>query len=92
VVRSGSIAHDFGVELVISVLSESGGRASNLDKGVPANVVDLAGSVCEFAAFIAFFSMKFLKFPCQISRVTRRVRDFNKNFSNTETKTIGMSN
>ena len=42
-VGMGSISHNFDGALAISVFSESNERVSNLDKGVPANVVDLAG-------------------------------------------------
>ena len=43
VVGMGSISHNFDGALAISVFTDSHERVSNLDKGVPANVVDLAG-------------------------------------------------
>ena len=43
VVGMGSISHNFDGALAISVFTDSNERVSNLDKGVPANVVDLAG-------------------------------------------------
>ena len=42
-VGMGSISHNFDGTLAISVFTDSNERVSNLDKGVPANVVDLAG-------------------------------------------------
>ena len=43
VVGMRSISHNFDGALAISVFTDSNERVSNLDKGVPENVVDLAG-------------------------------------------------